>query len=503
VKGWERLITFVVLTWLILFVGNIGNQVYANAWVDGTPYFHEDARFLAQTLGHNTGVMRAPLLVDVPPAYKMGDEREFYALNMRNGTQYLLKASCRGVSDKAYIFVENSRLVAADKITSLLASFDGIYDTITEQFGPPPDSIDGDPRIYLLLLDIIDTAQADGTRVMGYFSPVNQYQNIQLPRRANQRSNEVEMLYIDYTSLYLAPDIAENVAAHEFTVRRSRRSSHLVQWAFDPEESIWVDEGIAVYVEAMLGYEVTNRISAFEDEPETPLLNWSDSLANYGAAYIFFVYVSERFGGTPAIAAIVKNEAHDTMGIEQALAMRGESISFDRLFSDWVIANYLDEPKLNNGIYGYSTLNIHLKSSVVEAQYPITHKISRVKPWTAQYIEFKKGQDDSLSLTVYSNNGNNIVFQIIEFVFSKIGTEIYVSPIKLSNEGSGTALVQPETNQIILVVTSQPNQMAERWFLKRNDSNYNYSAETQATVASVAFTTRRKITTWGAIKRGD
>ena len=123
-KGWERLITFVILTWLILLVGDIENRVYADTWLDGTSYFHEEARFLAQTLGHNTGVMRAPLLVDVPPAYKMGDERKFYALNMRNGTQYLLQASCRGVSDKAYIFVENGRQAAADKITSLLASFD-------------------------------------------------------------------------------------------------------------------------------------------------------------------------------------------------------------------------------------------------------------------------------------------------------------------------------------------------------------------------------------------
>lgn len=490
-KGWERLITFVVLTWLILLVVNIGNQVYADAWVDGTPYFHEEARFLAQTLGHNTGVMRAPLLADVPPVYKMGDERKFYALNMRNGTQYLLQASCRGVSDKAYIFVENGRQAAPDKIASLLASFDGIYDTITEQFGPPPDSIDGDPRIYLLLLDIIDNVQADGTRVMGYFSPINQYQNVQLPRRANLRSNEVEMLYIDYISLGLAPDRAESIAAHEFT--------HLVQWAFDPEESIWVDEGIAVYVEAMLGYEVANRIKAFEIHPDTSLLNWSDSLANYGAAYIFFAYVSERYGGTPAIAAIVKNEAHDTMGIEQALAMRGASISFDKLFSDWVIANYLDEPKLNNGIYGYSTLDIHLKPSVVETQYPIDPKTSIANPWTAQYIEFDKGQDDSLNLTVYSNNGNDIGFQIIKFGDGIID----VSPIELSNKGSGTALFLRETNRIVLVVTSQPNQIAERWFLRRNNSSYTYSVETKATVASVASTSKRKITTWGAIKRGE
>ncbi len=491
-NGWKGIIKIAILTSLILLVGNIENQVYAYAWIDGTPFFHEESRSLAQTLGHNTGVMRMPALVDRPPAYKMGDEREFYAINIRNSTQYLLQASCRGVRDKAYIFVENGRSAAPDKITSLLAAFDGIYDTITEQFGPPPDSIDDDPRIYLLLLDIIDAAQADGTRVIGYFSPINQYRNDQLPQRS--RSNEVEMLYIDYTSLNFVPTGAEGVVAHEF--------AHMVQWAFDPEESIWVDEGTAVYIEAMLGYKVANRIAAFEVKPDTSLLNWSNSLADYGAAYIFFAYVSERYGGTPAIAAIVKNEEDDIMGIEQTLARHGEAISFDRLFSDWGIANYLDEPKLNNGIYGYSTLDINLNPSVVETQYPINQKKSNMSPWTAQYIEFENRQDYSLSLNVYSNNGDDIVFQIIEFI-SEVGNELDVSSIKLSKEGSGTTLVQPETNQTILVVTSQPRQMVERWFLRRNDSSYTYSADIQMDVRPVVSTPKRKITTWGAIKRGD
>jgi hypothetical protein len=53
--------------------------------------------------------MRVPALVDIPAAYKLGDEREFYATNLRNGTQYLLETLCYGVSDKAYILVESSR----------------------------------------------------------------------------------------------------------------------------------------------------------------------------------------------------------------------------------------------------------------------------------------------------------------------------------------------------------------------------------------------------------
>jgi hypothetical protein len=481
---WKYRIT--IITWSVLFVSGISNSLYADAWIDGTPYFHEEGRLLAQTLGHNNRSTLAPSLNARPnsPAYKVGDERDFYAVNILNNVQYSLTASLRAVSDRAYVFVENNRSVTSSKIKALLASFDRIHEGIANSFGPPPDSIDGDSRIYLLIMDIAGGARGNGARVVGYFSPINQYSNAQLPVWINRRSNEVEMLYIDYRSLNAPGDIAESVVAHEFM--------HLVEWAYDPAESIWVSEGPAVYAEAMLGYEVESRISAFEKNPNTPLLDWSGSIEDYGAAYLFFAYLSERFGGTPAIAAIVKNREQDTEGIELALAGQGMDISFDNVFSDWVVANYLDDPEPNGGIYGYSTLDIHLKPSVVEFQYPIDRKKSSLKPWTAQYTEFKKGQNDALNLAVYDNGNDYIVAQVIE-----IGDDgINLSNLKSSDAESGTASITEETGKTILVITSQPNPPNRRM----NYSSYNYSAEVQETIVSVDPTSNR-ITTWGKIKR--
>jgi hypothetical protein len=481
---WKYKIT--ILTWSVLFVSGIGNPLYADAWVDGTPYFYEEGRLLAQTLGHNNRAMLAPSLNDrlSSPAYKVGDERDFYAVNILNNIQYSLTASLRAVSDKAYIFVENDRSVTDSKIKALLESFDRIYQGITDSFGPPPDSIDGDSRIYLLIMDIAGGAQGNGTRVVGYFSPINQYSNAQLPRWLNRRSNEVEMLYIEYRSLDAPADIAESVVAHEFM--------HLVEWAYDPGESIWVSEGLAVYAEAMMGYEVESRISAFEKMPDTPLLDWSDSIEDYGAAYLFFAYVSERLGGIPTIAAIVKNTEQDTEGIELALAEQGKDISFDRIFSDWVIANYLDDPELNGGIYGYSTLDIHLTPSVVEFQYPIDRKESKLKPWTAQYTEFKKGQNDALNLAVYDDGNDYVVAQVIEI--GDDGTNVI--NFKSSDAESGAASILQEAGKTILVITSQPNPPNRIMTY----SSYNYSAQVQESIVSVDPAPSR-ITTWGKIKR--
>ncbi|MBD3182223.1 hypothetical protein GF312_08020 [Candidatus Poribacteria bacterium] len=455
-------------------------------WVDGTPYFNEQSRFLAEVLGHEDDAMLAPgALVNIPdPAYKIGDIKNFYSYNMANNSQYLVKASLRGVSDKAYIFVESGKAVTKSKVNSLLDAFENIYESITGHFGPPPDSIDGDPRIYLLLLDILDGNPADGIRMVGYYSPINQYKNTQLRRWSNQKSNEVEILYIDYISLNNAKLLAESVLTHEFT--------HMVQWARDPRESIWVNEGIAVYSEGLLGYNTRSRISAFEIDSDTSLISWSGKIADYGAAYLFITYISEQFGGVSAVEAIIRNRAVGVNGIKKALSGLGKSISFDNLFSNWVVANYLDDPELSEGEYGYSGINIKIRPSDTEEAYPIASKNSQIKTWSAKYIEFKKEQDDTLNLTVYNVVRDDIVAQIIE-----IGDETVVSSVKSSNENSGTTTIPVENSKAILVVTSQPDPPETNLA----SSTYRYKADAEAVVAPVTSISNKKITTWGKIKQ--
>ena len=216
-KRWGFISTYIIIVPSILLVASYGVQAYTDNWVDGTPFLHEEGRRLAEILGHEDEALLAPAIAAkaAAPAYDIGDEKIFYAFNMSTNRQYTISASLRLVSDMAYIFVENGRSVANSKIDSLSSSFGNIYDKISGQFGPPPDSIDGDPRIYLLIMDIADGEPVDGSRIIGYFSPIDQYRNVQLVPFTNYRSNEVEMLYIDYISLDL-PSGGQSVIAHEF-----------------------------------------------------------------------------------------------------------------------------------------------------------------------------------------------------------------------------------------------------------------------------------------------
>ncbi|HGE71218.1 TPA: hypothetical protein ENX78_10310, partial [Candidatus Poribacteria bacterium] len=294
----KNLLFILILT---LYINSFG-YTYTQSWIDGTPMLYDEAMSILKSVKNDLNFNLAPP-VNVEPAFRIGDTKQFYTLNMTNYTQQILDASCLLVTDKAYIFVDKNLSVEQAKLNSLAESFEKIYDAITKQFGPPPFRVSNDPRIYLLIFDIIDGVRPNGVMLLGYFSPIDQFKNAEIPRWIRQKSNEANMLYIDSASLNAKNVNVESVIAHEFT--------HLIQWARDPEESTWVNEGLAVFVENMLGYNVKDRISAYQANPIVSLRNWEDKVENYGLAYLFFAYISERFGGLPIITDIFKNELED------------------------------------------------------------------------------------------------------------------------------------------------------------------------------------------------
>lgn len=474
----NTIITLLLL--MILFAPNAISQSYSSSWIDGTPYLHEEAQYLLNAIGNNKASLAPPIFAEIQePAYKIGDLKKFYAINMKNNSQYLLDASLYAVSDQAYIFVEKGKLISSDKIKSLLDSFDEIYSKITNQFGDPPNKVDNDSRIYILVMDIAGGALPNGVRILGYFNPIDQFQNTDLLKWTRKRSNEIDMLYIDSVSFASNAVNIKSVIAHELT--------HLIQWGKDPEESIWVDEGLAVYAESFMGYNVKDRISAFEQNPDVSLLDWNDTIEDYGAAYLFFAYISERFGGVNTITDIMANELQDTAGIENALAQLGKSISFNDIFSDWVIANYLDDPNVADGKYGYANLDVKLEPSGIETEYPIIQKTGKILAWSAQYIEFINESNKKLKLTSSNQDQEEINIRVIvKAIDGKVDVLSFVND---------TTIPSGDTD-IIMVVTSQPDPPDANI----KNSTYIYSAETE--VGSISVNpSGNKIITWGSIKQ--
>ena len=57
---WTFAFIAIILSWSALLAPKPGDQVYADAWLDGTPELYEQARFLNQVLGNDDEVRLAP-----------------------------------------------------------------------------------------------------------------------------------------------------------------------------------------------------------------------------------------------------------------------------------------------------------------------------------------------------------------------------------------------------------------------------------------------------------
>jgi hypothetical protein len=94
---------------------------------------------------------------------EVGDTRTFWAWDLTTMPPAWIQvpATCRAVGEYCYVFVADDQwnvnmdstdvALVAERFDqrTLADSTRGIYETNTEAFGPPPDEIDGDPKIYI------------------------------------------------------------------------------------------------------------------------------------------------------------------------------------------------------------------------------------------------------------------------------------------------------------------------------------------------------------------
>jgi hypothetical protein len=185
----------------------------------------------------------------------------------------------------------------------------------------------------------------------------------------------------------------------------------------DPGEFDWIDEGCADMAGFFCGYghsiSRSHIINYIVLHPITPLTVWLGMLANYGASYMFMLYLYEHYGGASTISAIVHNQGHGIAGINNVLKALCYKKNFDDIFQDWTIANYLDDTTFANGIYGYNTLDIPSYDTgywtiedaleyyweippydayPVAGPDPIGYIYGWFQPYTAHYIRFADGE---------------------------------------------------------------------------------------------------------------
>ena len=317
------------------------------------------------------------------------------------------------------VWRENDTISTA-QLAYLLDEFDNtIYPIDTAIFGEPLARGDEGQKVWILIHNIRGESYYDPTQtsyIAGYFSS------------SEDAENNKNMMHIDsydwvnrIGSDSARPYLYEGVFAHEF--------EHLIHFDIDPDEPSWVDEGLADLAGFFCGYGHSESHIAYYMvyHPFTALTFWGGGLEDYGASYLFQLYLFEKFGGATFSSALVQEQANGIKGIENTLAAFGYSETFDEIFDAWTIANYIDDTKKAGGKYGYETLDI---GSIDSWGYTIPYVLQYMmwgppdvapftipsywygnpQPYTATYYQFSNAKgatawldgDDFAGTTAYS-----------------------------------------------------------------------------------------------------
>lgn len=295
---------------------------------------------LAQRLGRLGGGARRVINPD-PPAWELGDTETFWISEPSGKSYFEIPATLRHIGEHAVWWVEDGAVYDAASLTAAAERFDQqTYPTNHEYFGREwSPGVDNDPRIH-----IINGYLSKG--IAGYYSSSDEY-----PAAINPHSNEREAIYINLDAYTPGDERYDAVIAHEF--------QHMIHWHSDPNESTWVDEGLAELAVYLNEYDPISWTTSFARQPDTQLNAWTDvpgtAGAHYGASYLFMRYFAERFG-PERVRSLVASPDSDILGLDSVLAV--EETTFDAVYRDWVVANYLNDPTLAGGRYGYADLSL-------------------------------------------------------------------------------------------------------------------------------------------------
>ena len=330
---------------------------------------------LARRLKHRTVEAATPA---APTQFSTGDQQCFWVLDLDPVASFQVTATLRYVSPHVYVWAENGLEIPDTALEQSAWIFDGqLSPTVRRHFGSEwSPGLDNDVRLTIL------NARFSGAT--GYFSSSDEYLKAVMPY-----SNQREMFYIN-------PDQAEpGTAAYEATL--AHEFQHMVHWHTDPNEDAWVNEGCSELAMYLCGYPRTERIAAFARRPDTQLTQWDaqadDIAAHYGAAFLFFAYVAQRFG--PELTRdLVANPLHGVAGVDAVLQAHGLSLSFDDLFADWVVANYLSrDDSAAAARYAYRDFDVRAKAKRAVTVYPATGD-GTVHQYAADYIELGPSVQD-------------------------------------------------------------------------------------------------------------
>ncbi len=345
--------------------------------------------------------------------FNVGTQKLWYAYNFSTKSEYLTSSTCRAVGNHCYVFVEDSlwgtkvNQIAVDSVQN---AFDnrtpangkkGIFEMDVNAFGDPPD-VDSDPKIIILIMNILDSYKGSGGYTAGYFDPTNETNQFQ--------SNQAEIYYLDANPVNLNTpsglQLAMSTTAHEF--------QHMINWNYHKTNPIltFINEGCSMTAELYCGYPLFNQ-SLYDDETNHYLFDWRGNdvtkvLNDYSRAQKFFLYYYDQFG-IGIFKYIVQDQSNGIPLLNDALSQDGQSLNFNSAFLNWLIANKINDRTVNQS-YGYNYPGIEEANSTVYYNPNISLN-GYVNALAAKYISFKEGSNLKIN---FSTSSSSLIVKAIE-----------------------------------------------------------------------------------------
>ncbi|MCL4246518.1 MAG: immune inhibitor A [Anaerolineae bacterium] len=316
-------------------------------------------------------------IAPTPSTLDIGMVRPFYVRDIVTNNIREVTAELRAVSNHLAIWIEQGQSSLFDEsLWALAAAFDrNIYDQERALWGSEANpGVDGDPHIHALFVSGINGA------VTAYFAAEHSY-----PRAIAPFSNEHEMFIVNLDALAASFDLRhiESVVAHEF--------QHMIRHNVLPNLDNWLDEGFSSFTQFLL-YGDFGVSLAFLQQPGTQLNAWNvepvQRAPDYGASLLFTTYIYERFG-LPALQMISNSGQPRALQAVDTTLRAFNSPGLNEFFADWVLANYLLAPEMDDGRYGYRLLPTgvpHATPIAGTSSYPFQH-LGRVPQYATDYFE--------------------------------------------------------------------------------------------------------------------
>ncbi len=286
---------------------------------------------------------------------QVGSITSFYVAYASSG-YFSMNARLLLKTAHAYWYVDAKLHPDMTKLAQSAQLFEtSIYPTDHANFGTEwTPGIDRDPRLTVLVGPLPGAG--------GYFSAEDLY-----PRSISPYSNQRKMLYVDSSAYAPGSAAFGEVLAHEL--------QHMIEWHMHPRQDAWINEGSSMLAQKLNGYTADGFDQAFTQMPNTQLNNFTlDDLNidHYGAGFLWMLYFYQHYGGQKALRTLMADRTKTGMPLfDEALGQLGSKDTSTDMFRNWVVANYLDNPTINGGVYGYNKWPVQAAVTPTIMSYPM------------------------------------------------------------------------------------------------------------------------------------